>query len=69
MNDDKDKDYQGRIRHDLKNKVQITRGYLELMEDEDLPEDVENLMDKAMNAIEQSQNLLDEWKKEQMKRK
>ena len=58
-------DYEKRIRHDLKNKMQITRGYLELLKDFDLPEGSEELLEKAMNSTKKSQDLLDEWKKEQ----
>lgn len=58
-------DYEKMIRHDLKNKMQITRGYLELMEDYELPEGSKDLLKKAMNSTKESQELLDKWKLKQ----
>ncbi len=60
-------DYQHRIRHDLRNKIQIIQGYLELLEDENLPEEAEPLIEKSLNATEKSRELLEEWKDLQRK--
>lgn len=67
MADDKEKDYQAKVRHDLKNKIQIIQGYLELTEDMDLPEEAENLISKSANAVEESKEIMEEWKRLQLK--
>lgn len=60
-----EEDYQHRIRHDLRNKIQIIQGYLQLLEDEDLPDEVEEMLEKIMNSTRASYDLLEEWKQEQ----
>lgn len=39
------------LRHDVRNKVQVIRGYLELMKDYDLPEDAEENLRKAERGL------------------
>ena len=46
-------------------KTQKKRGYLELMEDYELPEGSKDLLEKAMNSTKESQKLLDKWKLKQ----
>ncbi|KXA92688.1 hypothetical protein AKJ41_02830 [candidate division MSBL1 archaeon SCGC-AAA259O05] len=67
MADNQEEDYQARVRHDLKNKIQIIQGYLELTEDMDLPEEAEELISKSANAVEESKDLLAEWKRIQLR--
>lgn len=64
----KDEDYQSRIRHDLRNKIQIIQGYIELLRDEDLSESAESMIDKSMKAAKKSKSLLEEWKETQSER-
>lgn len=63
-----EENYQHRIRHDLRNKIQIIQGYLQLLEDEELPEDVEDMLGKIMKSTKDSYELLEEWKEEQMEK-
>ncbi len=66
--DQEDEDYQSRIRHDFRNKIQIIQGYLQLLMDEDLPESADPLIQKSMKATKESKELLEEWKKAQLER-
>ncbi len=51
------------LRHDLKNKVQITRGYLELMEEYPLPEGSKELLTKAKRSVIDEGNLIEKIRK------
>ncbi|MFW6041256.1 MAG: PAS domain-containing protein, partial [Thermoplasmatota archaeon] len=51
------------LRHDLKNKTQIVDGYLELMKDYNLPEEVEDYIDKAMKATREGNELIEKVRK------
>lgn len=46
------------LRHDVGNKVQIVQGYLELMAEKDLKRDENKMIDKALNSIKSSGNLI-----------
>ncbi len=46
------------LRHDLRNKIQIIRGYAELMEDFDLPEKTKKHLEKMGNAARNSTDLI-----------
>ncbi len=50
------------LRHDVKNKLQITKGYLRLMEDLDLPEEGMELLNKARRSLEEEEDLIDKIK-------
>ncbi|MFP4142342.1 MAG: PAS domain S-box protein [Thermoplasmata archaeon] len=47
------------LRHDIKNKIQVVHGYLQLLEDQKLPEEVEDFLKKALKGSKESMNLLD----------
>jgi len=47
------------LRHDVRNKAQIVRGYLELLEGYDLPEEAESYVIKAEKGIEDSMELIE----------
>lgn len=47
------------LRHDLRNKTQITRGYLELLEDFDLPAVAERYVEKAMKGVREAMDLIE----------
>lgn len=46
------------LRHDLKNKTQVVRGYLQILEDYELEDEVQNIVDKAIEGIIESQDLI-----------
>ncbi len=47
------------LRHDLKNKTQVIRGYLQILEDADIPDKYKDMIDKTMNATIEGQELLE----------
>ncbi len=47
------------LRHDLKNKTQIARGYLELLEDTELSEKQKKLVDKTVKAMKKGSDLIE----------
>lgn len=47
------------LRHDLKNKTQIVRGYLQLLLDSDLSEEDREMVEKTLKASMEGQELLD----------
>ncbi|MBS3817493.1 MAG: PAS domain S-box protein [Candidatus Thermoplasmatota archaeon] len=47
------------LRHDVGNKNQIIDGYLELMKDHDLPDEVRDFVGKAEQAVDESRNIID----------
>lgn len=47
------------LRHDLRNKLQIIRGYHELLSEMDLPEEAEKYVKKASNASEDGAELIE----------
>lgn len=47
------------LRHDLKNKTQVIRGYLQILEDADLTDRHLDMVNKAMNATVEGQELLE----------
>lgn len=47
------------LRHDLKNKVQIAKGYLKLLEDADMSEEYKGMLNKTMKAIDDSTDLIE----------
>ncbi len=47
------------LRHDLKNKTQIIRGYLQLLLDSDLSEENKEMVEKTLKASMEGQELLD----------
>ncbi|KXA92234.1 hypothetical protein AKJ64_03685 [candidate division MSBL1 archaeon SCGC-AAA259E17] len=50
------------LRHDLRNKIQVVRGFLELMEDFDLPEEAEDYLEKASKGIRGGMTLIEKVK-------
>ncbi len=46
------------LRHDIKNKAQIVQGYLQLLDEKDLSEDIRDLVEKALTSNEESMNLI-----------
>lgn len=46
------------LRHDLKNKHMVLQGYLQVLEDSDIPESQREIVDKALKANENSKQLL-----------
>lgn len=46
------------LRHDVGNKSQIVKGYLQLIEDHDVPDEVEEYIDEAEKAINNSINII-----------
>lgn len=63
-----EEDYQSDIRHDLRNKIQLISGYLELLSDEDISDDARAFLEKSINATEESVELLEDWKRIQGER-
>ncbi|MFP4115647.1 MAG: PAS domain-containing sensor histidine kinase [Candidatus Aenigmatarchaeota archaeon] len=47
------------LRHDIRNKMQVTRGYVELAKDFDLPEDCENYVEKAKKSLEEGVDIIE----------
>ncbi len=47
------------LRHDLKNKTQVIRGYLQILEDADILDKYKDMIDKTMNATIEGQELLE----------
>ncbi len=47
------------LRHDLRNKAQTVLGYLELMDELDLPEEGDEYLDKARKGIDDSVDLIE----------
>lgn len=50
------------LRHDLRNKAQVVEGYLELLEDFDLPEKAKTYLEKASKANEEGVDLIEKVK-------
>ncbi len=46
------------LRHDVKNKAQIVQGYLQLLMEEDLPEETKEYVEKALKGNKESVNLI-----------
>ncbi|MFW5952942.1 MAG: GAF domain-containing protein [Candidatus Natronoplasma sp.] len=51
------------MRHDVGNKSKIVRGYLELMKDHDLPEEVEDFIEKAERAAQDGLDIIEKIRK------
>ncbi|MFW6196983.1 MAG: PAS domain S-box protein, partial [Thermoplasmatota archaeon] len=51
------------LRHDVKNKSQIVKGYLELLRDHDLSEKVMEYIEKAFRATQEGINIIDKVRK------
>lgn len=47
------------LRHDLGNKLQITKGYLELLADDDLPDQQQEFLDDSLNSIDDAIELIE----------
>ncbi len=56
---DKQKFLHSLLRHDLKNKIQITRGYLHLLEDGLLDDVSEEFLQKALSSLTRQSELID----------
>lgn len=46
------------LRHDIKNKIQVVHGYLQLMDEQDLSEETKDFLKKAIKGNKESMNLL-----------
>lgn len=55
---------QALLRHDLRNKIQIARGYLMLLKKQDLSEKGDEFLNKASRAIKDSINLIERMRGE-----
>ncbi len=51
------------LRHDLKNKIQISRGYLELLNDLDLPDDHNRYLNKSIDNFEEGMDIIKKVRK------
>lgn len=51
------------LRHDVRNKLQIAKGYFELLEDFDLPEEGEEYIDKSEKSIDEAVNITQKVRK------
>ncbi len=51
------------LRHDLKNKSNIVQGYLQLVEEHDLEEEVESLIGKAIEANKEEKEMIEKVRK------
>ena len=47
------------LRHDVKNKNQVVRGYLELIEEYELQDEIEKFLEKAKKANKESQEIIE----------
>lgn len=47
------------LRHDIKNKIQVTKGYLQLMEDFDTEDELQDYLKKAKESLNEEENLID----------
>ncbi|MGM0404545.1 MAG: sensor histidine kinase [Thermoplasmatota archaeon] len=54
----KDAELHSMLRHDLKNKLQVAVGYLQLMRDTELNEQQEQFVEKALNSLKESNQLI-----------
>lgn len=46
------------LRHDLKNKIQVVQGYLQLLEEEDVSDQMKTFIEKAMKGVREGTNLI-----------
>ncbi len=51
------------LRHDLKNKLQITKGYLQLSKEEDMSDEAKEFVQKALDSLETQEELIDKIRK------
>ncbi len=51
------------LRHDVGNKAQITQGYLQLIKDYDLPEEIEEYVEKAKQSTEDGIDIIEKVRK------
>ncbi|MFO7793147.1 MAG: HAMP domain-containing sensor histidine kinase, partial [Candidatus Saliniplasma sp.] len=51
------------LRHDVKNKNQIISGYLELMKDYDIDEQLKDFVEKSVNAVKESTEIIEKTRK------
>lgn len=56
----KDAELHSMLRHDLKNKLQVSLGYLQLLKDKDLTEQQQFFVEKALNSLNESNQLISE---------
>ncbi|MFW6197197.1 MAG: ATP-binding protein, partial [Thermoplasmatota archaeon] len=47
------------LRHDIKNKIQVTKGYLQLMENVDSKDELMDFLNKAKESLKEEENLID----------
>lgn len=47
------------LRHDVENKNQIVKGYLELMKDYDLPDEVKDFLERSEHAVKESTEIIE----------
>ncbi|OKY78475.1 MAG: Signal transduction histidine kinase containing PAS domain [Candidatus Methanohalarchaeum thermophilum] len=47
------------LRHDVQNKNQVIQGYLELLKEKDLPEEVEKYIEKTLKATKESKDIIE----------
>ncbi|MEF8832188.1 MAG: PAS domain S-box protein [Candidatus Thermoplasmatota archaeon] len=60
---EKEKFLHSLLRHDVGNKNQIIRGYLEMMKKHDIPDELKKLVDKAEVAARNSREIIDKVRK------
>ncbi|OKY78825.1 MAG: Signal transduction histidine kinase containing PAS domain [Candidatus Methanohalarchaeum thermophilum] len=46
------------LRHDVRNKNQITKGYLQLLKEKDLNKEIRGKVDKAIDALSESEDII-----------
>ncbi len=51
------------LRHDVENKNQIVKGYLELMKEYDLPDEVKDFLEKSEHTVKESSNIIEKVRK------
>ncbi len=54
------------LRHDIKNKLQITKAYLQLMEDEEISDEARKLLWKAQSSVREEERLINKIEKLRM---
>lgn len=57
--EDKEEYLHSLLRHDLKNKLQISQGYFQLLMDEDLPEGKKDFIKKGIRSLKESTRLIE----------
>ncbi len=60
---ERDKFLHSLLRHDLRNKIQVTKGYLQLIQKKETEDEVSEFLERALYSLSDQENLLDKINK------